>query len=209
MADADRIKTALQSLDPDNNDQWTSSGQPLVDAVQKAMGDATVTRQEITNADPQFSRDALKAALSGNQSVTDPVEKTGDGKPDVQEQLAQRAGQLDELEGYVAEAEKDLRDTRERAEKAQHALVQAQLKRDALLAAADKLKLPLHVENTHSIQAFIAKQAEERAARAGVAQELRKHGITPQLLAPGSKLDQAMARKRGFGLTRPTAYARG
>ena len=56
------IEQALQTLDKDADDHWTSDGMPRVDAVTNALG-RDVTRKEITEAAPTFTRaDARRAA---------------------------------------------------------------------------------------------------------------------------------------------------
>jgi len=52
------IKKALKLLDKENKGQWTSDGQPLVNAVSHIIG-YEVTRKQITDAWPDFSRDTV------------------------------------------------------------------------------------------------------------------------------------------------------
>lgn len=48
------IKEALDSLHPWINKQWTADGLPRLDLVQRRTGDAGITREDITAADPTF-----------------------------------------------------------------------------------------------------------------------------------------------------------
>lgn len=51
------INEALASLDPANDDQWTADGLPKVDVIRAATNDYALTRADITNAAPQFTRE--------------------------------------------------------------------------------------------------------------------------------------------------------
>lgn len=53
-----KIIAALDQLDPKDDEQWTSTGQPRVEAVATILGQP-VTRQELTNAHPDFNRSQL------------------------------------------------------------------------------------------------------------------------------------------------------
>lgn len=216
MADAEKIKAALAGLDPANDDVWTSSGQPLVDTIRKAIGDDTITRQDITNADPAFSREALKAAkVAAVEQATKAAAQDDADKPELLGDGVDPTAPLGKAEEHVVQptaielAQKAVKDKQKALADAQAQLNAALREQDKVIEAAEKGRDKPHVENMKGIQVFIASQTAERAARAGVAHELRKHGITPALLTPGSKLDQAMARKRGFGLNRPNLPHRG
>lgn len=50
------IKEALEKLDHQNDDHWTSGGSPKVSAVQELAGDLTITRKQIVAADPNLTR---------------------------------------------------------------------------------------------------------------------------------------------------------
>ena len=56
-----RIASAVESLDPDNDEHWTQPGLPRVDAVEQIMGDSSVTRQEITAVAPEFYRPGMNS----------------------------------------------------------------------------------------------------------------------------------------------------
>lgn len=54
------LKDALRKLDVNNDDHWTKGGLPLVDVVSDLYGQP-VTRAEIAEVWPEFSRDVLRA----------------------------------------------------------------------------------------------------------------------------------------------------
>lgn len=63
----DLIVTALQVLDVENDAMWTQAGLPSVDVVKAAAGLETLTREEITNAAPNFTR--TNPSLEADPSV--------------------------------------------------------------------------------------------------------------------------------------------
>jgi hypothetical protein len=57
------ITAAVHRLDPDNADHWTQAGLPKLAAIEDALGRAGVTRQDVEDAAPGFTREAaLEAA---------------------------------------------------------------------------------------------------------------------------------------------------
>lgn len=74
------IKQALSALNPANDDHWTSDGLPRIDVVSKMVGERDIRRGDITNADPQFTREGAHAARTGSADTdtTDAETKTED-----------------------------------------------------------------------------------------------------------------------------------
>ncbi len=54
------IPAALRLLDPQDNGDWTSDGLARIDRIQELLNDQTVTRAEITAADPEFCREKAR-----------------------------------------------------------------------------------------------------------------------------------------------------
>lgn len=52
----DVILKALGELDPDNDGHWTVSGLPSMAALETRVGDASITREQITDIAPDFTR---------------------------------------------------------------------------------------------------------------------------------------------------------
>ena len=52
------IQTALELLDPANDEHWTADGLPRVDVVAELLGDSNVKRSDITDAAPNFTRES-------------------------------------------------------------------------------------------------------------------------------------------------------
>jgi len=58
-SDEDRIRQALKSLDPANDEHWTVNGRPRMDAVEAAYGSSGISRGDIERVAPGFSRPSL------------------------------------------------------------------------------------------------------------------------------------------------------
>ena len=56
------IKEALAALDPSNDKHWTGDGMPRMDVLQKLTQTPELSRTEVTNAAPDFSRASVLAA---------------------------------------------------------------------------------------------------------------------------------------------------
>lgn len=63
------IKEALQQLDVDNDEQWTADGLPKVDVVSELV-DETVTRKDIIDAAPQFTRENPEVETEDSQETS-------------------------------------------------------------------------------------------------------------------------------------------
>lgn len=59
---SDKIRAALDKLDPKNDNHWTQDGSPRIDTVKLLAGDQNITREQILSAAPQFNRQNLASA---------------------------------------------------------------------------------------------------------------------------------------------------
>jgi len=50
------ILDALKQLNPKNDEHWTNEGRPRIDAVERILGDSTITRARINEVAPDFVR---------------------------------------------------------------------------------------------------------------------------------------------------------
>lgn len=186
------VQTALAALDAKNDDHWTENGLPRLDA----LAGIKLTRAELTAIAPLFTRTSLMI-----EAPTLNLSPENEGNP-LLPVLASHED-LDELQARVDEAQAEVLKAEAFKTEAQREVLIAQANRDKLIYALEKAR-PAHAhENIMGIRAVLDRSQSERAARGEVAKELRAAGITAALLTSGSKLDQAMARKRGFGLNRP------
>ncbi len=189
---SDEIRAALATLDPKNENHWTEGGQPRLDALGL---NPVPKRADVTAAAPLFSRSNTELP-----AVQKPKEELVAAPTPVAPKLDDK---LSALQGDLDAAQKLVQDHRDQLHNAQKALASAQAERDKVVLALEKSGLRKDHENILGIRAVLDRSNAERAAKAEIANELRKVGVTSKLLQGGSALDQAMARKRGFGLNRP------
>lgn len=107
----------------------------------------------------------------------------------------------------VVDARKARDEARAAADAAQKAFQDAQDGYDAAVAAAEGPVNP-HQDQIDRM-AYIQAQAEQRAARFGVAFELRQDAPSPDALDPRSPLDKSMQRKTARGSSRPKIDPKG
>lgn len=152
------IKDALAQLDPQNNDHWTGDGLPLVQAVSDLVG-KDVSRKEVTDALPGFSRAlAIKnatgtqvasqavntpttseqAAQSQSATTTQATENGDNGAPKDEDQVQQTKS--DEMEDGSGDADVDLplADVLQQAQKTLEAKRKEKAQADAALKQAEK-----------------------------------------------------------------------
>lgn len=152
------IKDALAQLDPQNNDHWTGDGLPLVQAVSDLVG-KDVSRKEVTDALPGFSRAlAIKnatgtqvasqvvntpttseqAAQSQSATTTQTTENGDNGAPKDEDQVQQTKS--DEMEDGSGDADVDLSlaDVLQQAQKTLEAKRKEKAQADAALKQAEK-----------------------------------------------------------------------
>lgn len=90
------IKEALEQLDHNKDDQWTGDGLPLVSVVSELVGDKSLTRAQITAADPSFIRKKDEAESDPFDDTR--TEKTGDG---VEAEDTHRPGEGIDVDGKI------------------------------------------------------------------------------------------------------------
>ncbi len=79
MADADKVRAALQKMDPNNDNQWTMQGEAQLATVHFLSGDK-VSREELKAIAPEFNRETLRAfrASEGAKNVQPPAPEVDD-----------------------------------------------------------------------------------------------------------------------------------
>ena len=96
-----QLNNALAHLDPDVEEHWTANGLPRMDALVAFMGgDTSITRKQVTDADPELTRDVARARLES--AAVDPDEEVEDDE----DQELEDDG-LDELEEELDEELED------------------------------------------------------------------------------------------------------
>lgn len=211
---------ALKSLDPSNADHWTADGAPVVAVVAELIKDKKLTRAQITEAAPSFTREnptlpgdtvdvsslpsldslppeeqaQVNAILDDETPFNQPPadeQDDAEGIPPTELQLAQ--AEVARLTAKVTEKNNAIEAAKKEATAAVEELVRAEERVQALTP-----------NNTHqsAIQSYIAAQQEQRARRAEQRNAMFA-GLDPKSLDPRSPIDQAFARKTARGTARP------
>lgn len=168
------IVDALATLDPQNDDHWTSDGLPRMDVLEALCGH-TLTRADVTAAAKGFSR------RNPTLAVETPVEESIDDKPEdgaedkAETEPAPRAPVTaaepeNELAAAIAKAEAEVAATTKSAAEAQAAHSKALANLDVLIRKRDELERGL--TSAESIKAFQASQHAQRAAAANMRRAL-------------------------------------
>ena len=179
------IKEALAKLDPFDDDHWTADGAPTIAAVTDAFGDK-VTRKEITEADPLFSRETAGQLSDAESEAPAP-------EPEPVSDLDCLRDEQSFLEEENAGITKGMEEGKKLIKKNQQRLE----------AIADKI-LVLDPPQTQAegIRAFIDASNASRAARHGVAQRVAA-SLPPGMAKVKAPIDEAYARRNKRGMTRP------
>lgn len=217
MATEEQIKAALDRLDPANHDHWTNTSAPRMDVLQDFTGDPQLTRKQVTQVAPNFSRDTAGKQLPDSPGVSEATEQgtvspplveqapsetdeTDDREDQVDDAPTSEEGELTDLlakaDAELAQAEEFLNSRRKEVEKIRE-------RRDQLVQQRDRAKTP-HDDQVERMR-FIRSQAEARAARAGEAALAKRMTLEAKGLASSSPLDQSMSSRPGRGQDRPPA----
>lgn len=214
------LAAALALLDPRDDSLWTSDGAVRLDAVRAVVG-APVTRAQVIEAAPGFSRQARAAELG--VSIADGAAPLGEPPPPADgghdgEGPAEVAGHVTaggggSVDGIEPE-EFDASTPEGQYVAVSLELEAAMVERDVLderirrLSAEQERLAPHappgqrsrgHREDTEARMAWVRAQAEQRAARI----EQSRRALAAAGIAGKSTLDRAMARDRRFGARRP------
>ena len=225
MATKAQIVAALDELDIDNDNHWTGDGDPRLEAVSEFLNGEKVTRAQVKDAAPHFTRtnpelaeivDTQPTAAQPQvptapeaPAATAPVPEAAAGAaptdpvPEDAAKPAEGGPELSEGERLEAEAQ-EMRTEIDRMK----AKLSAKEQEAARAFAKEEKALDPHQDQKDRM-AYIRKQQENRAARAEASKELRAAlGLTHPNLAKTigrSPIDAAMmARKPEIGATRPS-----
>lgn len=218
------IAEALAQLDPENDEHWTSDGLPRIDVVQKVAGLKKLSRQEITDADPNFTREtAGKEAAAETEGETpeeaaaeteeqevpieEPVELPESGRV-IDLPISTILGSQSLCEAASLELAELIAEAQQTAKEANQRVKDLAKQQDVITMVMDRRAKTDPNKQTEGIKDYLERARQAREAKAQRAKAFINAGTTPQAVAeqlnPKSKLDQSMARKVGFGHSRPT-----
>jgi hypothetical protein len=218
--DKDKVKSALEQLDPLDDDQWTADGAPKVETVSALLGEK-ITRQDIVNAVPDFTRDKAGQPLAEqpkDEETSDVQENLNDEEDDdndaeqTQYEGVPEGFDLAEFQSWLAQQKSDdlekiAADIREK--QGELSVRQNKLNEmvTGLKTAAGLVKMRIKTDfknssDTEATRNYIAAQAKARADRMGVRNTILQ-GLKISELESRSPLDAAMSRKTSRGTQRP------
>ena len=91
------INEALATLDPSNDAHWTGDGMPRMDVLQKLTDAPDLSRTQVTNAAPDFSRASVKVAEAPEPAEDDNVKALAESEqaPEASEEVMVEAVEPD------------------------------------------------------------------------------------------------------------------
>ncbi len=215
MADSNLIKQALAKLDVNNDNHWTAEGQPRIDTVKMLASDQTITRDDITKASPEFTRESATAALAqapaaqtsqGNAAADSTVSPANAQPPAIQDPVViAEPVNLDEYDQAIADAWEAVDEMNQARVKFDEEYAKRTKAYDDAVDA--KVKAGAGETVTNAIQGYHESQKRLLEARANRGRTLQEAGLTAKdlsALLPGrSPIDAAMGRKTSRGTQRP------
>lgn len=196
VASKELIIAALLRLEVDNESHWTKDGQPSMAAIEAFIPDHEVTRQNVTEAAPDFTRETRKAQLDADKAAAEAAELAALASTDV--------GLDSEMERYAKaliekeEAETALNEMRVKLDRARAEYDSACLRFGRACDAAVIRKHARAVQASET-RAWIDSQARLRQERAEAAAALPRDPRAPIDRRPSINVRprQPMALNRG------------
>lgn len=221
---SDKIKAALLALDVTNDNHWTNDGAPRIDSLKIAVGNPSLTREDVNAAVPGFSRaTAGNFAETGTSGVAPaptptpgeaPVTATsaaqaapapeGDDLPNLGgEPLAEPVStsrgtmQLPDVTGMnLEEANEFLSQLMDVRSQVQQAIPEVQ---NQISRLEHELKVATGTDNHNPIQAYLASQVALNEERAALRLTVEESGVNLKDLSQrlgASPIDQALASRK-------------
>jgi hypothetical protein len=206
------IRDALGMLDTLDNEAWTSDGLPKIEAVKDLLG-RPVTRQEIVDAAPKFTRqnpDLGSEPEEEDQEEDQPVDEREpvdfaefmESEPkDVNTFLSfldrVPTSQLQELKEGLDKQKKSFQDMRYKLDEYDRRVAGAV----TMVKARIQREIP-DISDREANQAYLESQAALRAKKKAATVQLLQ-GVKISDLDPRAPIDRAFARKTARGTQRP------
>lgn len=198
------ILEALNTLDKDDDENWTADGAPRVDVVSALVG-RELKRQEIVDAAPEFNR-ANISDVPENAPESEPETPTYESVLDLP--IPQVCRDLNLIASARAELQAQQLDLAASMAAAKREQKQISAKLQLLDRAQSRLPQKRTVLSAE-LQGYIAQQNKNRSERAARTLAFIKEGVSPQQVKAAMEvkapIDAAMARKNTRGTQRPGA----
>lgn len=186
------IAEVLKALDHSDDTLWTSDGNPLVEVVQKLVGDDKVTRAQINDALPGYARMTAEQLAHAAEVAKLGLPVTPDAADD--DSLMDTDETRSVLQNRVRRADEALTEARRAASEAVQEVTRAE-KRLAR-AHADQRKYFPPITAATAIKQHLESQ-----------QKLRHEAVMGEGTYGMSQLDQSMQRSNKRGWNRPVRTA--
>jgi hypothetical protein len=219
---SDKIKAALLALDVTNDNHWTNDGAPRIDSLKIAVGNPSLTREDVNAAVPGFSRaTAGNFAETGTSGVAPAPTPTPGEAPVTATSAAQAAPMAEELPNLggepLAEPAPSVRQvmalpdvTGMNLEEANEFLSQLMDVRSQVQQAIPEVqnqiarlehehKVATGTDNHNPIQAYLANQVKIGEERAALRLTVEESGVNLRELSErlgASPIDQALASRK-------------
>ncbi len=178
------IRETLLNMDAMDDDQWTNDGAPKVEVVAEAGNFDKLTRAEIIDAAPKFSREDFDVTVEKEENTDAEEEGVREGQEEVNTMGYQHPEIVAAQEAYD-QTVADLAAAKEAEKQAGEVLNEA-------VNRLVRQKKDRH-QTTHDIRAVIEASNKARAARVAEFQA-NKALLTGK--APRSPLDEAKAKEK-------------
>lgn len=187
------IRVASTKLDVENDDHWTQDGLPGLEAIHQFTGNQRIKRADVTNALPDFNREAARAAAEKADEPDAPVEAgekpfvDPNGTPINQEHsAADRKLTEEELNDRLEALAAQRIEVSANVEKAKKQITE--IEREEAKIADLKAKLYPPLSFSELIEQHLAATLPREAQKVQRAEEVRKSLVDAGVLKDGEKL---------------------
>lgn len=200
------IAEALKKLDPSDDSQWNADGLPGLDIMKTLTGRPKLSRREITEAIPEFTKD------TAGKVFDKPLEELADKPPEpVMSALDEADKILEELLPKATSIDRK-KEIDERINDLNQQKGVIELEVDVLLREQTRLQTSQFVDNSAAADTkarlyYVAQQNRIRAEKAKRGRAFLESGANLADINPKSALDQAFSRNKKRGTARPPVRA--
>lgn len=185
------VLEALEYLDVEDDSHWTDDGLPDLEVVQLMADNENLSREDITNAVPGFTRTTHREAIENKKKLDNQVVELQESqKSELEKALLHKSELNEQLNKLMSEK----REVENKIGTTQVQLGHANTRVDRL-TPENKTQV--------SIREYLQRQQELKMARMKRTHDFLKHGIRITDFEARSALDRAMARKSSRGGARP------
>ena len=180
----DRIIATLGQLDPQNDDQWTADGLPLIGVMESMLGES-ILRSDITSAAPGFTRRSLNTGADKSESTVsgEPAEPI----PSVFSKLPTPTPPTDFSDKEKAEMASEEETLKAQMEETEQQLNKLKNQQDSLVVRMDTIILAREKEEGKRTLAESVKQYQLSQAKQREEASVRRQGMVAAMLAAKTK----------------------